>query len=73
MSIVINMSSYEIERDSMENEYGEEAARAGWNPELALACRQQQLAPCNRQAAMPTDLAAVDVELFMEKMYAFQR
>lgn len=70
MGIVMNMSSYEIERDPMETE---EAARVGWNPELALACQQQQLAPCNRQTAMPTDLAMVDVELFLKKMHAFRR
>lgn len=73
MGIVMNMSSYEIERDSMENEYGEEAVRAGCNPMPALACQQQLLASYNRQAAMPADLAAVDVELFLKKMYAFQR
>ena len=72
MGIVMNMSSYEIERDSMENEYGEEVMYAGWNPIAALAC-QQQLAPGNKQTAMPTDLAIVDAELFLEKMYACQR
>lgn len=70
MGVVMDMSSYEIERDSMESE---KALRAEWNPEFALACQQQQLAPCNRQTAMSVDLAMVDVELFLKKMYAFQR
>ena len=72
MRIVMNMSSYEIERDSMENEYGGEAVYAGWNPVAALACQQQQHMPGNRQSAMPTDLAMVDAELFLKKMYACQ-
>ncbi len=72
MGIVMNMSNYEIERDLMENEYGEEVMYAGWNPVVALAC-QQQLAPGNKQTAMPTDLAMVDAELFLKKMYACQR
>ena len=72
MGIVMNMSSYEIECDSMENEYGEEAMYAGWNPAVAWVC-QQQLAPCGNQATMPTDLAMVDAELFLKKMYACQR
>ena len=73
MGIVMNMSSYEIECDSMENEngYGEEVMCAGWNPVVALTCQQQQ--PGNKQTIMPTDLAMVDVELFLKRMYACQR
>ena len=73
MSIVMNMSSYEIEQDPVENEYGEEVMYAGWNPVIALTCQQQQLVPDGKQAAMPTDLAMVDAELFLKKMYACQR
>ena len=73
MSVMMNMSNYEIERDSTENEYDEEVMCAGWNPVVALACQQQQLAPDNKQTAMPADLAMVDTELFLKKMYACQR
>lgn len=69
MGVVMDMSSYEIERNPIETE---ETVRVGWNPEFALAC-QQQLAPCNKQTAMSADLAMVDVELFLEKMHAYQR
>lgn len=72
MGIVMNMSSYETERDeSMESEYGEEIMRAGWNPAVALAC--QQSVSAEQQLKMPPDLATVDVELFLKKIYACQR
>ena len=72
MGIVMNMSNYKIELDSMENEYGEEVMYAGWNPVIALVC-QQQLASSNKQTAMPTDLVMTDAELFLRKMYTCQR
>ena len=73
MGVVMNMSSYEIERDSMEEEYGEEVMYAGWNPAVALARQQQMVVPTGRQMSMPAELAAVDAELFLQKMYAYQR
>ena len=72
MGIVMNMSSYEIECDSREEVYGEEVMCAGWNPSVALLCQQQLIAPSNRQMTMPADLATVDAELFLQKIYAFQ-
>jgi hypothetical protein len=74
MGIVMNMSSYEIERDdAMEAEYGEEVLYSGWNPAVALACQQHALYRTDRQMAMPPILAAVDAEVFLQKMYACQR
>ena len=73
MGIVMNMGSYKIERDSMEEEYGEEVMCAGWNPAVALVCQQQIIISTNRQLAVPTDIATVDAELFLQKMYTFQR
>lgn len=73
MSIVtMNMSEYKVERDdAMEAEYGNEVLCAGWNPALAL---QPHIQTERKQpAAMPLDLVAVDVELFLKKMYAYQR
>ncbi len=72
MGVVMNMSSYEIERDSMEAEYGEEVMCAGWNPAVALVCQQQMVVPTDRQMEMPADLAAVNAELFLQRMYACQ-
>ena len=73
MGVVMNMSSYEIERDSMEAEYGEEVMCAGWNPAVALICQQQMVVPTDKQMAMPADLATVNAELFLQRMYTCQR
>ncbi len=73
MAVVMNMSSYEIERDPREAEYGEETMFAGWNPAVALVCQQQMVVPTGRQMSMPADLATVDAELFLQKMYTCQR
>lgn len=73
MGVVMNMSSYETERGSTEEEYGEEVMYAGWNPAISLVYQQHLIAPLNRQASMPSDLATLDAESFLRKMYAFQR
>ena len=73
MGVVMNMSSYEIERDPVGAEYGEEVMYAGWNPAVALVCQQQMVAPANRHMGMTAELAMVDVESFLRKMYACQR
>ncbi len=69
MATVMDMSSYEIERDvSIEAEYGDEIACTGWNPAVALAC--QQPVQAEKRPAMPAELAKVDVEQFLQKMYS---
>ena len=73
MGIVMNMSSYEIERDPMEAEYGEETMFAGWNPAVALVCQQQTVVPASSHVDMPAELAALDAESFLQKMYTCQR
>ena len=73
MGVVMNMSSYEIEDDSTEVEYGEEVMYAGWNPAVTQVCQQQMVATTNGHASMSAELATVDVESFLQKMYAFQR
>lgn len=73
MGVVMNMSSYEIERDStMEAEYGEEVLCSGWNPVIALACQQYSRPFSDRPMTMPSSLATVDTETFLQKMYACQ-
>jgi hypothetical protein len=75
----MNMSNYEIEsdseiaQDSMEAEYGLEILCAGWNPAVDLACQQQLHLPNEKQMALPTDLSSAIAELFLEKMYTYQR
>jgi len=74
MGVVMNMSSYEIERnDAMAEEYGEEVLCSGWNPVVALACQQYSLPESGRQMGMPSSLATVDAETFLQQMYTFQR
>ena len=73
MKITIDMSSYEIEHDADENEYDDEILRSGWNPEVDSACQQLQLVPANDQLAMPEGLATEVAELFLRKMYSYQR
>lgn len=75
MSIVtMSMSEYGIERsgsmaEADKPQYGDEVLYAGWNPALALQQRSETM----QAAAMPRELATVDVESFLNKMYAYQR
>jgi len=78
------MSNYEIEQDAMEIEYGEEIMCAGWNPAVDLVCEQLQLVPADEQEQLdmatdlanlntPADVSAVISEIFLRKMYSYQR
>lgn len=79
MNVTMNMSSYEIEHEApiehelIEAEYGDEILCAGWNPEVDSVCQQLQFVPTNEQPAMPVELTTEVVELFLRKMYSFQR
>jgi hypothetical protein len=72
MTIVMNMSGYEIEREpAAAEEYGDEVLCAGWNPQLALACET----PVNKAvkpASLPAELAHANVDEFLQKMYLYQ-
>jgi hypothetical protein len=46
---------------------------AGWNPAVDLVCQQQLHLPSEEQMSMPTDLTTAIAELFLEKMYTYQR
>ena len=73
MTIVMNMSDYEIESEPLDIEYGDEILDAGWNPEVDSVCEQLQLVPTGEQMALPDDLTTVAAELFLRKMYSYQR
>ncbi len=82
MKTTMDMSSYEIEPDAMEVEYGEEIMCAGWNPAVDLVCEQLSLVPTNEQLAMATDLTTLETpadvssvisDIFLRKMYSYQR
>lgn len=73
MTIVMNMSDYEIERGALEVEYGDEIMNAGWNPDVELVQEQLQLVPTDERMTIPDDLATTSAELFLRKMYSYQR
>jgi hypothetical protein len=75
MNITMDMSSYEIEIESetTEAEYDDEILCAGWNPEIDSVCQQLQLEPAAQGLDMPADLSTEVAELFLRKMYSYQR
>jgi len=74
MKIIMDMSNYEIEYESIVDDYGDEILNSGWNPEVDLVREQLQLVPAStEQSAMPEGLATEVVELFLRKMYSYQR
>lgn len=65
-TMIMNMSQGNIERDEpVSIEYNEEIMYAGWNPVVALT----QLVPEDKHKSFPAELANVDMELFLRKMY----
>ena len=82
MRTTMDMSSYEIEQDAMEIEYGEEIMSAGWNPAVDLVCEQLLQVPAEEEMSMAAELAMLDTpddvstavsEIFLRKMYSYQR
>lgn len=72
MATVMNMSGYEIEREMVVEEYGDEVMSAGWNPEVAMVA-DRLVEVTHDRAAFPGELANVDVDSFLQKMYRYQR
>lgn len=73
MTITMNMSSYVIEEAvSVDKEYGDEVMCAGWNPQLSVALQQHTPDLMDKHAALPASLANVDIETFLQKIYAYQ-
>ncbi len=75
MLVIMDMSSVEVDSD-----YTSEVMCVGWNPEIAMMQgRAAELAAqlihsqSQRVVGMPVDVAAMDVEAFLERMYASQR
>ena len=75
MKVTMNMSNYEIEHEMIDEEYdyGDEILCAGWNPEIDLVREQLQTVPTNETQKMPETLASEVAELFLRKMYSYQR
>lgn len=65
-TMIMNMSQGNIERDaSVTAEYDDEIMCSGWNPVIAMT----QLVPEDKHKSFPAELAGVDLELFLHKMY----
>lgn len=73
MKIVMDMSSYDIEYESIDNDYDDEILCSGWNPEVDLIREQLQLVTSSEQSVIPEGLATEGLELFLRKMYSYQR
>jgi hypothetical protein len=86
MRITMSMSSYEIEPDSEQDfaqnslkqnstevEYSDDILYAGWNPEVNSISQQLELVPTLEQETMPVAVTTEIVELFLRKMYSYQR
>lgn len=64
--MTMNMGQGNIERNKTEiAEYGDEVLCSGWNPVVGLTL----LVPEEKHHSFPAELAAVDMELFLQKMY----
>lgn len=53
------------------DEYGEELMCTGWNPQLNLA-GVESTAPLNRHINLLADMAGMDVDTFMKRLYECQ-
>jgi hypothetical protein len=71
-TMVMNMDECNIEREApMNEEYSEEVMCAGWNPQLALVA-ESPVARINKHVTLPDDLAYVDIDAFLKRMYEYQ-
>ncbi|MDZ4201527.1 MAG: hypothetical protein U1C96_05195 [Gallionella sp.] len=67
-TLTMNMSGYEIERnDAASSGYDDEVLCAGWVPALEMHRIEAE------HAGMPAEMALMDVETFLRKMYLLQR
>jgi len=73
MKVIMDMSNYEIEYESIEGEYDDEILCSGWNPEVDSVCQQLQIVPTDEKLVMPEAVATEVAELFLRKMYSYQR
>lgn len=68
MAIVMNMSSYEIERNPVEFRQDKETWRSEWNSALASLMLQPVVSTGSKRKGMPSELATVNVELFLQRI-----
>lgn len=72
MTIVMNMSGYEIEREEVAVEgYGDEVMYAELIPQLVVF-NDSDVAEVGKRTKLPAELASVDIDAFLKKMYEYQ-
>jgi len=72
MTIVMNMSGYEIEREEVAaEEYGDEVMYAELMPQLVLVS-DSHVSEVGNRTEFPSGLADVDINAFLKKMYEYQ-
>ncbi len=71
MLIVKDMSTGEIEMQTLDD-YEEETLSSGWNPAIADLIHREidRYEISQAEHPMPADLAEIDVEAFLDRMYA---
>lgn len=74
------MMTMEMCSGKVDNDYTSEVMCAGWNPEITtMQGKAAELAAqlihhqAQRASGMPADVAAKDIEAFLERMYASQQ
>jgi len=65
MKTTMDMSSYEIEQDEMEVEYGAEVMSTDWDPADELLCGLQEI-------ETSAEVSSVASAICMRKMYSYQ-
>lgn len=65
-TMIMNMCGGKAEQlVTITADYDDEVQNAGWNPVVSL----EHAVPYEKHTAMPSELATVDAELFLKKMY----
>jgi hypothetical protein len=55
----------------LEKRYGEELLCANWNPMVPISAIFSHQCPHNLSPHLPDDLASVDLDTFLDRVYAF--
>ena len=73
MTILMNMSGYEIEREEVAvEEYGDEVMYAELVPQLVLV-NDSHVNEVGKRAELTAELANIDIDAFLKRMYESQR
>jgi hypothetical protein len=73
MTILMNMSGYEIEREEVAtDEYGDEVMYAEMIPQLVVVS-DSHFSEMGKDAEISAELANIDVDAFLKRMYESQR